>query len=112
MGSGGIDVIDLNEMFSGGNGFEQIIRRLMQNMGVNRQQNPGLTKEQIAKLPVVKFDAANTKSTSCTICMTDFEKGDQAIKLPCGHLFNPQCLIPWLKNSSVCPNCRAKVNPS
>lgn len=41
--------------------------------------------------------------------MTDFEQGDEVMKLPCGHLFNTECIIPWLKNSAVCPNCRGKV---
>lgn len=41
MGQGG--TLSLDEMFSGG-GFEQVIRRLMGNMNINRQQNPGLTK--------------------------------------------------------------------
>ena len=64
------------------------------------------------KIPIIKYDPdSNPKSTSCTICVTDFEKGVEVMKLPCGHLFNPQCLVPWLKNSAVCPNCRGKVKP-
>lgn len=45
MGNGGTAFINMEDMFSGSGGFEQIIRRLMTNMNINRQQNPGLTKE-------------------------------------------------------------------
>lgn len=42
----------------------------------------------------------------CSICQEEF-KGVMAVnKLPCGHLFHKECLVPWFKDSSHCPNCR------
>lgn len=29
---------------------------------------------------------------------------------PCGHLFCRQCLVKWLTNSSLCPNCHEMIN--
>jgi len=26
--------------------------------------------------------------------------------LPCGHAFHERCLVPWLRVSKDCPNCR------
>lgn len=27
------------------------------------------------------------------------------VQLPCKHLFDIECIIPWLKNSGMCPDC-------
>lgn len=62
-------------------------------------------------MPVVKFNKETNgkKCSNCTICIKDYNEGDVLIKLPCDHLFNKECIYPWLKESAVCPNCRAPV---
>jgi hypothetical protein len=46
---------------------------------------------------------------TCTICIDDFEEGDEVIKLVCKHSFHPKCIVPWLEKSAECPNCKAKI---
>lgn len=51
---------------------------------------------------------------TCPICLDDFESGTTLIReLPCGHIFHPECIDPFLSNnSSLCPMCKKSVLPS
>jgi hypothetical protein len=50
----------------------------------------------------------------CPICLEDFKSGITPIReLPCGHIFHPECIDPFLSNnSSLCPMCKKSVLPS
>lgn len=75
---------------------------------------PRLTKEQVALLPLVKYvpeDESKEPSTSaalpssgrgaaCTVCLVDFDDGEQLRVLPCGHHYHPPCILSWLTNVS------------
>lgn len=46
------------------------------------------------------------KSECCGICLEDWEVGNEAVELPCKHLFHMDCIRPWLANhSALCPLC-------
>ena len=41
---------------------------------------------------------------ACSVCVEDFEKGQDVRVLPCKHRFHPDCIDPWLLNvSGTCP---------
>lgn len=41
---------------------------------------------------------------ACSVCVEDFEKGQDIRVLPCKHKFHPECIDPWLLNvSGTCP---------
>lgn len=40
---------------------------------------------------------------SCAICLEDFAEGDEAQRLPCGHIFHNPCIKEWLLRSRHCP---------
>lgn len=46
----------------------------------------------------------------CSICLDEFLQGQTLIKLPCGHMYHPECLTPWLTNHDNCPYCRGKIH--
>ncbi|KAK0667322.1 hypothetical protein QBC41DRAFT_139966 [Cercophora samala] len=47
---------------------------------------------------------------SCAICTEDFVEGGDVRKLPCGHIFHPPCVDPWLLQFAVtCPLCRVDL---
>ena len=47
---------------------------------------------------------------SCSICLTPYEKGDDAVcRLPCGHVYHTDCIGMWLKEKKHCCICRAEV---
>mmetsp|Transcript_46944 Transcript_46944/g.110520 ORF Transcript_46944/g.110520 Transcript_46944/m.110520 type:complete len:81 (-) Transcript_46944:227-469(-) len=56
----------------------------------------GLT---VAELP--EGDDAN-----CMICLTPVQGREEALKLPCSHLFHRECASAWLHHNPSCPNCR------
>lgn len=48
---------------------------------------------------------------SCAICGDEFLLGEtRVIELPCGHKYcADSCILPWLKTSNSCPECRTKI---
>ncbi|KAL9645514.1 hypothetical protein ABK040_000579 [Willaertia magna] len=46
---------------------------------------------------------------SCSVCICDFEESENLIRLPCGHLFHKDCIMPWIKDHNSCPTCRFEL---
>jgi hypothetical protein len=44
--------------------------------------------------------------TNCCICIDTFEKGDNMVTTPCGHVMHNKCLTQWLLTNNNCPMCR------
>ena len=55
--------------------------------------------------------------TCCSICRSDFERGEKLRVLPCNHLFHQPCIDQWLLgtrsaphvHTNCCPLCKAEV---
>ena len=67
--------------------------------------------DHIARLPRKKvrredLDALKEKNVQCTVCMSNYEMGDIAVRLPCRHYFHKACIVTWLKKRNSCPLCR------
>ncbi len=46
----------------------------------------------------------------CPITMKEFTRGEIISQLPCGHLFNSEAILKWLKEEKAeCPICRHKL---
>lgn len=43
---------------------------------------------------------------SCSVCLDEYEEGEQLLQLTCGHVFHRACINLWLKGNCVCPCCR------
>lgn len=63
--------------------------------------------------------AAPTRDVSysqltCPICLDDFIHAETIVReLPCGHIFHPECIDPFLRdNSSLCPMCKKSSLPA
>mmetsp|Transcript_17690 Transcript_17690/g.26350 ORF Transcript_17690/g.26350 Transcript_17690/m.26350 type:complete len:459 (-) Transcript_17690:40-1416(-) len=51
-------------------------------------------------------------NTVCSICLEDFEYGEQLRVLPCRHQFHTECILPWLtERQGLCPLCKVRVLP-
>ncbi|XP_057971313.1 RING-H2 finger protein ATL74-like [Malania oleifera] len=57
------------------------------------------------------FGSPPADPESCTICLTEFARGDVVRVLPnCKHTFHKDCIDQWLPSrSSRCPNCRKRT---
>ena len=86
--------------------YEQLLQ-LEDNMG---HVNKGLSKNQIDKLPIVKYDKDKySENYQCIICMEEFEKKEKVKLLPCGHIFHDNCIKQWLLKQKTCPFCKGEI---
>ncbi|KAK6973530.1 NEP1-interacting protein 1 [Biomphalaria glabrata] len=77
---------------------------------------PRLTKSEIDVLPTVVHNRDRisdgeeaSSDVRCSICLKDFETGDQKRILPCVHNFHTECGDKWLRMNATCPVCRHLV---
>lgn len=57
-----------------------------------------------------RLQACHCGATECKVCMEEFEPETQVVRLPCGHVFCPQCITTWLtKHKNACPLCCSPV---
>ena len=49
-------------------------------------------------------------SIACTICLEERKIGDRCCVLPCGHVFDLECIDKWLERQNFCPNCNQLVS--
>ncbi|OHE91468.1 hypothetical protein CORC01_13240 [Colletotrichum orchidophilum] len=91
--------------------LDRIISQLMeQNPSSNAA--PPATEDALSKLQRKKVDKemlGPEGKTECTICIDDFNEGDDATVLPCKHWFHDQCVVMWLKEHNTCPICRTPI---
>ena len=65
-----------------------------------------LGKNYMKRLKMMKM--GNSKKT-CSICIECFGKGQIIYKLPCGHIFHTECLVPWFDKKHQCPYCKNDI---
>ncbi|KAG6611550.1 zinc finger protein [Phytophthora cinnamomi] len=95
---------------NGSDGFLNVLNELFQR--AQQHGPPPTSKPFLDKLPVKIWttDMQKTEShTECVICLSDYEKDDKVISLPCGHTFHKDCGMTWLVEHNVCPTCRYQL---
>ncbi|OMO75479.1 Zinc finger, RING-type [Corchorus olitorius] len=71
----------------------------------------GLSVSELEKLPKVTGKEL-VLGTECAVCLDEIEAEQPARMVPgCNHGFHLQCADTWLSKHSVCPVCRAKLDP-
>lgn len=81
------------------------------NSDVENEDEPEketLTEEEFQELPIIKITHNHLlDECECSICIDKFELEQDAIKLPCNHLFHKDCIKLHLLNyNDKCPLCR------
>lgn len=77
-----------------------------------RNGAPPASSSFIARLKPINVssdDLLEASNKECVVCLGDQKVGDQATKLPCGHLFHGACLEEWLRIHGTCPTCRYEL---
>ncbi|XP_055803504.1 uncharacterized protein LOC129872572 [Solanum dulcamara] len=64
------------------------------------------SKASIEAMPMVKV---LDEGIDCSICLLDFESGEEAKEMPCKHRFHSICIDKWLGINGSCPICRYKM---
>lgn len=87
----------------GNAGFDAVITQLLNNLDGSNSGPPPMSEEQLDNLPTITIKDDQVKKTNlqCTVCMDDFQTGDQARQLPCEHFFHEDCIKPWLNIVSI-----------
>jgi len=70
------------------------------------------SNEYISSLPLLTISQSLLHSSpKCPICLDDFHEEEQALSLPCNHIFHPsdECVKTWLKTHNTCPVCRYEL---
>lgn len=103
---------NLGDYATSENGFQDILEQLMQAAG---PQGPLPASDIVIEgLPKLKFDEktlAQSVYKDCPVCKDDFMVGDEVMRIPCAHIFHPDCLKPWLQVNGSCPVCRFSLVP-
>ena len=98
-----------------GDFLNEIIRILERNQEeAARRRHPPTSESALKKLkrfPLTDKYCKKDKNgkfelPSCCICLSDIEKNEETVLLPCGHMFHWNCCLNWLKGNNTCPMCR------
>lgn len=80
--------------------MDRIISQLMEQHQGNRP--PPASEDTINSLPKLKIgDKEIAEDTECVVCRDKFEKDEEAVILPCKHLYHFECVKRWLETNDV-----------
>ena len=67
-------------------------------MAMHDEENkpPAASEETLRNLPRVKFTDSE-EHKECQVCQEDYKVGEETLKLPCKHIYHPDCILNWLK---------------
>mmetsp|Transcript_5096 Transcript_5096/g.5039 ORF Transcript_5096/g.5039 Transcript_5096/m.5039 type:complete len:274 (+) Transcript_5096:60-881(+) len=81
---------------------------LQRPFGLGPRPRENIVNNQRESLPVSQYKGSG-ESTSCTICMEDFQIGTDIKSLPCFHQYHTECIDLWLERHNTCPICKVNV---
>ena len=63
---------------------------------------------RFAGLPEVLYKPGmdNVGDDECSICLDDLKPGTRLLRLPCGHMYHPDCIRSWFRGHNFCPLCK------
>ncbi|CAK74048.1 unnamed protein product (macronuclear) [Paramecium tetraurelia] len=73
----------------------------------HHRHNQGL--DNLAIIKFVPYDGLSQEYKQCSICINNYEDGEELILLPCIHRFHKKCISEWFKNQSTCPICKTDI---
>ncbi|PAV85608.1 hypothetical protein WR25_08229 isoform A [Diploscapter pachys] len=78
-----------------------------QPVGVSPQDIEKCTE----KIQFVKdIEIPDSEVERCTVCLDEFQNGEEVRTLKCAHLFHVNCIDKWLVYNKKCPVCRLDVD--
>ena len=101
-----------------GDFISQILSILERNQAeANKNKHPPASETALKKLKKFNMNEKYCKKDNkgkielpnCCICLTEIQKGEKTVLLPCGHMFHWKCCLTWLKKNNTCPMCRFEI---
>ncbi|XP_073294898.1 E3 ubiquitin-protein ligase CIP8-like [Primulina huaijiensis] len=89
-------------------GYEALLQNLAENDGGGKGGAPPAAKAAVEGLGSWVIDEKG-KELECSICKDMVNVGEIAKKLPCGHGYHGDCIVPWLGSRNSCPVCRFEL---
>ncbi|KJH45086.1 zinc finger, C3HC4 type [Dictyocaulus viviparus] len=63
------------------------------------------------KISFIKdLEVPENEQERCTVCLCEFETGEEVRNLRCTHIFHVNCIDKWLVYNKKCPVCRLDVD--
>eukprot|EP00943_MAST-04B_sp_MAST-4B-sp1_P007898 g7898.t1 len=78
-------------------------------MQQRRSGTPAEVFNQFDKVIFKKLDTEEQEEDQCSICICEYENGEEILTLPCKHKFHGGCIKQWLQQSVKCPLCNQIV---
>ncbi|KAI6240446.1 RING-type domain-containing protein [Aphelenchoides fujianensis] len=78
-------------------------------------QPVGASNDQIKRCTQIRNyvkdpDVPEQEKERCTVCLADFETGEDIRTLHCSHMFHIECIDRWLNYNKKCPVCRVDMD--
>lgn len=89
-------------------GYEALLQNLAESDSGGRSGPPPASKDAIEALETLEIKA-DCEALACAVCKDVVSVGEMAKKLPCGHGYHGDCIIPWLGSRNSCPVCRYEL---
>ena len=112
---------DNSDRYTGGNaadyvddgaGYEALLQNLAEGDGGGRRGAPPAAKSAIEALETLEVGDSCDKMMMvvvCAVCKDAMVIGETVKKLPCGHCYHGNCILPWLGTRNSCPVCRFQL---
>ena len=108
---------NFNSNFFSEGDFMEMARRMSEREAAEQAKKKRAKTEAVSKLPIVKIENKHCKkgaggsleAPTCTVCCESINIGLKGMFMPCGHIYHPDCLNPWLKEHNTCPVCRFEL---
>ena len=70
-------------------------------------------QELVSYIPIFKVkekEKSFENNNKCSICLCEFEIGEEKSTLPCLHYFHFNCIEKWIKRKQYCPICKYQLS--
>ena len=91
-----------------------VIAKLLKKRIVRRRENltdPSIVYgcEMNKLFPKHIYQTNNEGQSSCVICFTNINIGDECRELKCAHIFHVECIDQWVQVKQECPICKFSI---
>ncbi|XP_059634028.1 E3 ubiquitin-protein ligase CIP8 [Cornus florida] len=104
----GDDYVGNPEDYVDAAGYEALLQNLAEGESSGRRGAPPAAKSAVSVLPTIEIKSEK-ECLVCAICKDLVNVGDIAKKMPCGHGYHGDCILPWLGARNSCPVCRYEL---